>query len=311
MHLLKRKAAVYLLTFVAAAIGSTGLASASVVTYTTNLGGGGTCLVSSGNGQTSVGSDCTQLQVSDYTWSITLPKFNGSLGTLNSVSIYFYENTDVVTLSATNSSGSNGTMYLVAAIKPGSPVTNSATIADQFSNDYMTLYDSATSANDGLNPATLGTCGSGQTPPGNCSGGVVVNNGSSTGNLGGYSLSNIDSLYTTDPNFTFSTGTGAAPSNAVSGLKKTDTTHLSSYTGTSGQTFTLGGSTTTFFSGSFTTGGGAGSLTYTKDIRTQLAAEVDYTYTPGPTATPEPATMGLMGSALIGLAVFGKRFRRQ
>jgi PEP-CTERM motif len=39
------------------------------------------------------------------------------------------------------------------------------------------------------------------------------------------------------------------------------------------------------------------------------ATLIDYTYTP--TAVAEPATLGLMGSALIGIAILGKKIRRK
>ncbi len=39
----------------------------------------------------------------------------------------------------------------------------------------------------------------------------------------------------------------------------------------------------------------------------QVAGRITYTFTDPPTGTPEPATMALLGSALIGLGVFGRK----
>ena len=309
MTIRKRTFSVLIFSTLTALFCST-VAHANLITsYTTNVGGGGACGVTATQSSTIVGADCTQLQITDFTWSITLPKFDTSLGTLQSVTIYFYENTDVVTLSATNNSGSDGTLWLVAAVKPWAAVmTNSTGVsADRFGADFMTLYDSTSTGppdTTGNNPANFGTCALGDSPTGGCTGGVLLTNGTGTGNLGGYSITNTDPLYTGDPGYTFATGTGAATS-PVTGMKLTDTTHTSSYSGPGN--FTLSGTTSTLFTGQFSSGGGAGTISFSKNIQTQLSAEVDYSYT----ATPEPTTMGLMGSALIGIAVLGKKIRRK
>jgi hypothetical protein len=73
-------------------------------------------------------------------------------------------------------------------------------------------------------------------------------------------------------------------------------------------TFALGGHTLI----STTYQGGGGNIQLTQSTTAAFSAEVDYSYSgPGPAPTPEPATMGLMGSALIGLGVLGKKYVRR
>ena len=80
---------------------------------------------------------------------------------------------------------------------------------------------------------------------------------------------------------------------------------LANYQSAGPSTFTLGGSTlnlTTF------TGGG-GNLWFLLTTSATFQAEIDYTYTI-PSGTPEPTTMALMGGALLGLGLLGKRFKK-
>jgi hypothetical protein len=54
---------------------------------------------------------------------------------------------------------------------------------------------------------------------------------------------------------------------------------------------------------------GGGNVTVSQVTADNLSSEVIYDYTiPG--GTPEPTTMALMGGALLGLGLIGKRFRK-
>lgn len=70
-------------------------------------------------------------------------------------------------------------------------------------------------------------------------------------------------------------------------------------------TFNLGFTTTTFQS--FIGGGGLDANTQATQATGTVTVIYDYTI---PSGTPEPATMALMGGALIGLGLIGKRLKK-
>jgi hypothetical protein len=69
--------------------------------------------------------------------------------------------------------------------------------------------------------------------------------------------------------------------------------------------FTLGFNTQTFQS--FVGGGGNGSDSQATQANAVIQVVYDYTI---PSGTPEPTTMALMGGALLGLGLIGKRFKK-
>jgi hypothetical protein len=64
--------------------------------------------------------------------------------------------------------------------------------------------------------------------------------------------------------------------------------------------------TTTSFSASFP----GGQVTVAQVTTAQVTGTVEFDYTI-PSSTPEPATMALMGGALLGLGLIGKRLKKQ
>jgi hypothetical protein len=97
---------------------------------------------------------------------------------------------------------------------------------------------------------------------------------------------------------------GATETFGVTGsgdVTKTNTTNLSPYE----NSFTIDFGTKT----ALTNGIGGGNNVTTQTTWATAGAEVEYTYQVN-SGTPEPGTMGLLGSALVAIGLLGKRFRR-
>lgn len=97
--------------------------------------------------------------------------------------------------------------------------------------------------------------------------------------------------------------TGAIPITGTASNTATDTTSFGAYEGAG--SFTISGITATSLISAF--GGGNVSVTQVTDA--DLKATVTYNYTI-PSGTPEPATMVLFGSALVGLGLIRRRARQ-
>jgi len=241
-----------ILTAATLAVMTTGLASAGSVFYTATSG----------------------TQTTDYNYSLVLPEFNGSLGTLTSVTIYLFGTETVSALNLTNNAAINETFTLIASSML-SNTGNTANAADKFATETLQQFNSGSIT---LGPnATKPACPVG-TPSANC--GKVAY---------------------TPPNITVTNTTGGCCGTTGTGLGGTtgvvlSSANLASYVGTALSTFTLTGGTlagTTF-------SGGGGNIQLDQTTTVNLTVEVDYAYTAF--STPEPASFLLAGPALLGLA---------
>jgi hypothetical protein len=265
-----------ILTGFTLAIAASGLASASsVIGYTSVFPASG-------------------LQNTDFNYTLTLPKFNLAGENLTGVTIYFYTFESVNDLDVQNASSSAETNFSVSfntSVAGGTnpnPMMNSAVSADVYGTETLVNFNTGfislgAGAGTGATPACPGAASTScsdvfYAPPALTDSNIIE---AGLGNIGG------------------SVGTGVS---GVAGIVKTDNVNLGSYSG--GGTWTLTGKT--FSNTGF--GGGGGNITLNQTTQAMVEAEVDYTYTT-PSGTPEPTTMVLFGSALVGLGLLRKRVR--
>jgi len=232
----------------------------------------------------------------DNTYTLTLSKFNTSLGTLTGATIYFFGSENLSQLHLGNTSSTVETFDLVAISNILFGSTNTANSSDKYTNESLDLFDTGIGPGQSAfpttpGPITLGVAGSGTCPLGTPS--------STCGSVN-YTPPNLV-INNTDAVYGFSVGTGLG---GVTGVLKTLTLAdaLANYTGVG--TFNLGGGTkslTTF-------SGGGNNINLDVTSNATFNAEIDYQYTPSG-GTPEPATMVLFGSGLLAVGLIRKRVR--
>ena len=217
----------------------------------------------------------------EVSYTLPLNQFNPSLGALTGVTLYFYATESITNFTLTNNAASTSTFDATIGSRVNMNPGNSAVTADRFlTPENLVAFDTQS-----------GSCASFQ--PFTCSS-ITLGAGATSGNFGPITVNNTDAVYG------FTTGTGVQ---GLTGVMKSGTS-IASYIGVG--TFNLTGST--LITTSFT--GGGGNIAVNQSTNAAFSGEVDYTYTPS-VSTPEPATMGLMGGALIGLVALRKRFGRK
>jgi hypothetical protein len=225
----------------------------------------------------------------EVSYTLTLPTFDPTLGTLSSVTIYFQASENTSNMTLTNTSGATITFDASVTANLVRNFVNSATAVDKYTGETLQLLDT------GVGTA-LGSCGDSDTPaPGTCDSITLAGSGGSQNYA-----SMVGTTANTDAVYGLSTGTGVQ---GLTGVIKNGTS-IANYA--TGSNFTLSGITLN----SLTLSGTGGNISATQATTGTFQAEVDYTYTPNAGA-PEPGTMALFGFGLVGLGMAGrKRFAR-
>jgi len=241
----------------------------------------------------------------DFNYSLTLPDFNIAGATLTGATIYLYAAESIQSVTLTNEGSIAQTTFsavatsTIAGSSPASALTDSATGGTLYTALGGVELQLFNMSNLNLGPGTggsaVGPCPNNSTPTTSCS--SVTYTGLADNVVD-------DPAGNSPPNNTqlgaYAIATGF---DGVTGLVSAVTSgQFSDYTGPG--SFTLAGNTY-----GFTSIGGAGSVSATVIGTGMLVAEIDYTYT-FPSGTPEPTTMALMGGALLGLGLLGKRFKK-
>jgi hypothetical protein len=220
----------------------------------------------------------------DFSYSLSLPKFNLVGDTLISATIYFYAQENVNTLTLTNTASGVQTFTFQATSNATSNSSNTANNADKFTGETLTLFSQSMMLGGLGDPACAPS-----SPNSTCSSVTFA----------------PPTIEVTNLEIGFPTGTGHL---GLDGVTKTISGgDLANYIGATN--FTLGGSTKSFTSFS----GGGNNVSPAIATTAQFSAEIDYTYTvpTPPSSTPEPATMAMTGGGFLGLAWLLRRRRKE
>ena len=254
-------------------------------------------------GTASIGPASTDIT----SYSLVLPKWDSSWGTLTGVRLYFSgsETVSSFTITDLNESGSDQFgAYILSNV--GYNASNSANNSDRFNGIFLVLFNTGDSNIPGAPACQDGSNG---IPPGNSSGNgcpssgqITLNAGQTSADYGPYTVSN------TDPQQSHTLSVGSGFGGVLGEYRTLSSADWANYEQNGGGTFALGGATQMLT----TWDGGGGNFQVSQSTAATIQAEVDYTFTgEGPPSAPEPASMGLVGSALIALGVLAGKLRRR